>query len=322
MLSQFRSSLPEVLFVCLSAVAFHGGAAAQSAATRPPKTPIARQSSPRAASRSPNVKAGEITLMDTANDSITIRDRSASPVAYVLTEKTRFNRNRRPAQPADFKAGDSVVLRFRRSRSDGSLVVTELDDANSWTWLSEVRKTTTQAVIKAIADTVLSVGIGSNDVPMDYTISDKTLWEKDGKAVDAAAFKAGDHVFIVPRSLPSGSIMARAVADTTAGAAQEKERLAASARGTIVSIELPAHRFLLKTVANDTRSFAFDDQTEVVQNGRPLTPAGLKPGQHIVARLRHEIGGDELVWRITIEKVRKAPAPKKRLPIKGAATGQ
>ena len=272
-------------------------------------------------SKSPNVKNGDIVAFDAAADTLMLRDHAGKSAVYVVTPKTHYNRNRHATQRSDFKIGDSVVLHFRKSRTDGALLVSELDDPASWTWISGLRKTTTAAVVKVITDDTLSVTVGSDNLPLDYTISDKTRWDKAGKEVDASAFKPGDHVYVVPRSLPSGSIMARAVADSTSGAAQEKERLALSVHGTITSIDMAAHKCVLKTVAGDTRTLAFSDALEIVASGKTLPQTALKSGLHVAARIRHEAGGDEVIWRITIESLRKPSVPKKRAPAgKGVVT--
>jgi len=188
-------------------------------------------------------------------------------------------------------------------------------------WLAAMRKTTTAAIVKLITDDTLSVTIGPENIPLDYTISEKTRWEKGGKEVDSTAFKPAERVFVVPRSLPSGSIMARAVADTTAGAAQEKERMAASVHGTILKVEMAAHKLTVKTAAADTRNLAFTDETEVVLAGKNVPLATLKTGLHISARVRHEPGGDEEAWRITIETSRR-PSTAKKTPATSAGAAR
>ena len=113
--------------------------------------------------------------------------------------------------------------------------------------------------------------------------------------------------------------MARAVSDTSSGAAQEKERLALSVHGTIASVDPAAHKCVMKTVTGDTRSLAYNDETEMVLNGKSIPLSSLKSGLHVAARLRHEAGGDEVAWRITVESARKPAAPKKKAPVaKGA----
>jgi hypothetical protein len=293
--------------------------AQEKAGPQSPPTAPARKS---AASKSANVKSGTITALDAAADTLTLQERTGKSGVYVLSARTHYNRQRRAGQRSDFKPGDAAVLHFRKSRTDGALLVTELDDPASWSWLSELRKSTASAVVKEITDDTLSVTVGADNVPLDYTISDKTRWEKAGKEVEPSAFKAGDHVYIIPRSLPSGSIMARAVADTNAGAVQEKERLATSVHGTIASVDMAAHKLVMQTVAGDTRSLAFGEDTEVVRSSKPQPLSTLRPGLHVAARIRHEAGGDETVWRITIEAPRKSSPARKRVPSgKGVAKG-
>jgi hypothetical protein len=309
--------LAAALAICLGIPA----SAQEKAAAQDSPAPAASTARKASASKSPNVRSGEIAALDASGESLTVRDRTGKSSMYVLGEKTRYNRNRRPAQRSDFKVKDSVVLHFRRSRTDGAMLVSELDDPASWMWLAEIRKATTPAVVKLITDDTLSVTIGPESIPLDYTISEKTRWEKAGKEVEAAAFKPGDHVYVVPRSLPSGSVMARAVADSTGGAAQEKERLATSVHGTVAGIDTAAHKLTLRTLAGDTRNFAFDDETELVASGKQQPIGTLKAGAHVAVRVRHEAGGEELVWRITIETGRKSTSTRKRVSTpKGAAT--
>jgi len=308
------SQIPGASSICVFALlvlACHC-ASGQDAAVPPDKSvtsaPAKRAT---AASKSPNVKNGEISVIDAAADTLTLRDRTGKPAVYVLTDKTHYTKNRRPAERASFKVGDTVVLHFRKSRTDGALLVTELDDAASWAWLTEMRKTTTPATITLITDNTLSVTVGQDSLPFDYTISDKTRWEKAGKEVEAAAFKSGDKVFVVPRSLPSGSVMARAVADSTSGAVQEKERLATSVHGVIVSVDLAGHLVVVKTVAGDTRNFAISDDTEVVVSSKNMPLATLKQGLHVVVRVKHE-AGDEVAWRFTVESGKRTSTVRKR----------
>ena len=309
-----------VVVVSLSAVLLcppHAGAQTADPNAKPPlpgatavHSPV-RKSTP---TKSANVKSGVIAAVDAAAETLTLRERTGKSAVYVLTAKTHFNKGRRAVQAEDFKVGDAAVVHFRKSRTDGALLLTELDDPVSWIWLSELRKTTTAATIKEITEDTLSVTVSADNVPMDYTISDKTRWEKAGKEADPSAFKDGDHVFIVPRSLPSGAVMARAVSDSTQGAAQEKERLAPSVHGTIVTIDPAAHKLVLRTLAGDVRNLAYTDELEIVSNGKQAQIGALRPGLRVVARIRHGAGGDEIVWRFTVDTLKKVPTPKKRAP--------
>ena len=119
---------------------------AQVPTAAPAASSGAAQTGKTSASKSANVKNGEIAAFDAAGDALTLRDHAGKSAVYVVTPKTHYNRNRRVAQRTDFKTGDLVVLHFRRSRTDGALLVSELDDPASWTWISALRKSTTAAI--------------------------------------------------------------------------------------------------------------------------------------------------------------------------------
>lgn len=315
------SVIPLVRLACAIAllVSVCINAGAQDAAVPPDKSAPGEPKQRTTTSKSPNVRNGEISAIDAIGDTLTLHERTGKPAVYVLTDKTHYTKNRRIAERTDFKVGDTVVLRFRKSRTDGAQLVTELDDAASWNWLAELRKMTMPATIALITDNTLSVKVGVEALPFDYTISDKTRWEKGGHEVDVNGFKAGDRVFVVPRSLPSGAVMARAVSDTTAGAIQEKERLATSVHGVVVSVDLPGHLVVVKTVGGDTRKFAISDETEIIVNSKPMPLGTLRQGLHVVVRVRHDAEGDEIAWRFTVESTKRASTVKKPRPIgKGA----
>ena len=135
------------------------------------------------------------------------------------------------------------------------------------------------------------------------------MWSKNGKDATAADFKAGDKIYVLPRSLPSGSIMARAITDTPAAATQMKERQSTSVPGVVKSVDPAAYKLILETPTNDTRSLQGSAETEVVQKSRTVGWPALKVGQHVRARLRHDDTGEMVCSRITIETA-KGKGPK------------
>ncbi len=287
-----------------------------------PSPPISKKKKASTASKSANVRNGEITALDTASETLTLKERTGRAETYVFSEKTHFRKLKKPAEIKDFKVGDTAVLHFRRSRTDGAMMLTELDDRLSWDWLAELKKTTLAGTIKAIDEDSLTVSLNKDNIEFDYALSEKTRWERDGKEVAASAFKPGDGVFIVPRALPSGNVMARAVANSSKGAEQEKERTATSVHGVILALDPANFKLTLKTLAGDTRNLALTDETEVKLNSKPILITDLKPGERVSARLKHGDGGDEIAWRITVEngkksgsKTRKTASTKRKPPV-------
>src|SRR5262249_13857654 len=149
---------------------------------------------------------------------------------------TRYLKNKASVQPDVFRAGDTVMIRLRKVRNSDAYYVFEMSDTASGNWLREVRRNTVQATVKEIEEDRLSA-IGTDASLLNYTISEKTLWSKNGKEATARDFKPGDKIYVVPRALPSGSVMARAVADTPAGAAQLKERTATTVHGVVKELD-------------------------------------------------------------------------------------
>src|SRR2546422_1045647 len=81
-------------------------------------------------------------------------------------------------------------------------------------WLSHVRKDTSRVKIKAIDEGELHAEEGADSTPVTYRITDKTIWSKGGKPASQDDFKAGEVVYVVPRLLPGGNIMATAVSES------------------------------------------------------------------------------------------------------------
>lgn len=329
----YKASAIAILFA-LANTFLPGGLRAQTEKPAPtqtspgkpePSTPIqpaTKKKKVAAASKSANIRNGEITALDAASETLILKERTGRAETYVFSEKTHYRKLKKPADIKDFKAGDTAVLHFRRSRTDGAMMLTELDDRLSWDWLVDLKKTTLAGTIKAIDEDSITVSLDKDHIEFDYALSEKTRWERGGKEVAASAFKPGDGVYIVPRALPSGNVLARAVADSSKGAEQEKERTATSVHGVILSVDPPNFKLTLKTLAGETRNLALTDETEVKLNSKPILITDLKPGERVSARLKHGDGGDEIAWRITVEngkksgsKTRKTASTKRKLPV-------
>ena len=272
-----------------------------------------KRSPPSKTSKSANIRHGEITALDIAAETLVLKERTGRAETYVFTPKTHFHKSKKVVEFKEFKVGDAAVVHFRRSRTDGAMVLSELDDPLSWDWLAELRKTIVSATIKSLDEETMTVSLLKDSATFEYGVSEKTRWEKAGKESAADQFKAGDRVYIVPRSLPSGGVMARAVADSQTGADQGKERTAISVHGTILTLEPAAFKFTLKTLAGDTRNLAYTDAIEVKKTGKPVPFSSLKAGEHVSVRLRHEESGDEIAWRITVETSRKTTTKSRKI---------
>ena len=281
-----------------------------------PTHPAPLRKSSKSTPKSPNVKFGELAALNVEEGTIQIKDKLGKTTDYALTEKTRFLKGKQEAEASAFKPGETVVVHIRKARDGGDPQAMEVADKASWTWLDDVKRNTTEAVITSLEDEELAVAVGAEKIPLAYKVSDKTTWSRNGKPASAADFKAGDKVNIVPRSLPSGAIMARAVSDTPQAAAQLKERQATSVHGIVRTIDAAGYKLTVETPTSDMRLVQGNAETEVVQKSKALPWTALHVGQHVGARLRHDYAGDSICWRITIETGKTGIKPKKLLPVK------
>ncbi len=258
--------------------------AAQAQNAAPSVVKPAKPKRVRSAVKSANMKTGEIAAIDTTAQTLTLKERTGKTVTYALTDRTHILKNKRPVELSDFKVGDVVALRVRKARGDEPPKVGEMADPETAQWLKGLRTKTQAVAVKEISEDRLVASLGGDEV--SYVISDKTRWSKGGKEAAPEDFKAGETVYIVPRGLPNGAIMARAVADSEQAAARLKERLARSLHGTLQGLDTTQHQITLLTAAGETRILPYTEETEVRQGGKTLPLAALKPGQRVSVSIR------------------------------------
>lgn len=279
------------------------------APTTPSKTakPKVKATPPKttAKSKTANLKIGTLTEIDADNSTVSLNEKTATNT-YTLTEKTRFRKNQREVELSAFKVGEQAVIKLRKVRGKEEYVAQEMHDSQSWEWMDAIRHKPTQATITAIEDTTLQVTIGTNAIPFEFTVSDKTHWSKGGKDALPTDFKTGETVTIVPRGLPSGNVMASIVADSVQEATRTKERHARSVAGQITALDGGKWRIVLATNAQDSREFAYSPKTLVSMSSRPVTVAALKVGQKIRASLKQTDDDLPEAYRITIETKKTA----------------
>ena len=283
-----------------------------------PKAPFKSTKTTKSSAKSPNVKSGILVAIDTKEETITIKDRLGKTSAYTLTDKTRFLKAKREAEVTAFKPGDAIVVHTRKARDSDEPLASEVADKESWTWIDGIRHNLTEAVITAMDEDGLTVAIGTAKIPLTFATSDKTMWAKNGKEATSTDFKVGEKVCILPRALPSGTIMARAITDTPAAAEQMKERQATSVHGVVKSIEASTFKLTLTTTAGDTRLLQGNIETQVMQKSHTVTWATLKTGQSVAARLRRNYAGESICWKLTIDAGKTVKADTTKMGAKSA----
>src|SRR5437016_2658874 len=101
----------------------------------------------KSASHPANVQTGTLVSLDAAAATLTLKPKSGADIPYRLTEKTKILRAKKTVEADAFKAGDTVVVRFRKS-SVGPASLYDLADKPSWEWLTKLRKETTLVTVK------------------------------------------------------------------------------------------------------------------------------------------------------------------------------
>src|SRR5688500_10484280 len=267
---------------------------------------------------SPNVKFGTLVSLDPEAATLVLKPKTGADITYRLTEKTKILRDRKAVESSAFKAGDSIVVRFRKS-SVGPASLYDLTDRPSWDWLSRIRRETTQVTIQEINEDALeAVDSGAQ---IAYRITEKTAWSKTGKPCSAADYKAGEKVYVVPRLLPSGGIMAIAISDSTNSAAILKERSRIYVTGTVKVIN-PEKRLLnLQSVAGDNRELPIAESCVVRKESKAQPLTAVKPGQTVTVRLARDEENEQHITRITIQTKKttksRPPAAPKKTPLAG-----
>src|SRR5207249_862075 len=150
---------------------------------------------------------------------------------------------------------------------------------------------------------------GTDSTPIAYRVTEKTAWSKGGQPVTEEDFKAGEVVYVVPRLLPGGNVMAVAVSDSSQSATHLKERAKYTASGTLSAVDLPNRKIALKTISSDLRELKLAEDCEARVAGRAVPLTYLKAGQQVTAHLRKNEEDEREVKLITIVSKRLAKKP-------------
>lgn len=260
----------------------------------------------RAPARPANVQTGTLVAIDTGAATLALKPRAGAEILYRFTEKTHFLRAKRAATAADFQPGETVVVRFRKS-SVGPASLYDVADRVSWDWLTRVRRETTRVTILEITDDSLRASEGADNTPLEYRITEKTLWARGGQPASAADFKTGESVHVAPRLLPGGGLMAAAVSDASDMTARLKERTRPTVSGTVKACD-PAKRTLsLRSAAGDERDFSIAPDCVARLSSRDVPLASVRAGQSVTLHLKRDEEGEQIITRITIHPVKGKP---------------
>ncbi len=254
----------------------------------------------KSSSKAANVQAGSLVSVDAAAATVTLKPKTGANIIYRITEKTKVLRGKKAVEIGEFKAGDEIVVRFRKS-SVGPASLYDLADKPSWEWLAKLRREKTLVTVKEITDEALHATEGADKAEVDYRVTEKTAWSKAGKPAEAKDFKAGDKVYVEPRLLPNGGIMAIAVADSSESADKLKERSKFTVTGTVKVINIPKRLINIHTVAGDDRELSIAPDCTVRQASKDVPITAIKPSLTVTAHLTRNDEGEPVANKITIQ---------------------
>lgn len=266
----------------------------------------------RSSSSSAVIQAGALVSIDPATATLILKPRVGPEQTFRYSETTTIYRNKKRASVSDFTSGTPIVVRYRRS-SAGPPNLYDLADSASWEWLDRVRHATTRATIKEITEEHLHVLEGEGQAEIEYRITARTQWSRGGKPVSPDDFKPGESVYVAPRLMARGRILAVAVSDAANSANILKERTRPTVTGEVTAVDLAVRTLALRTVAGDARELALSPDCKVRQSSRDVPPNALRVGQTVTAHLRRNEQGERLVTLVTIQTKRggkRAPSAK------------
>ncbi|MCL5283898.1 MAG: DUF5666 domain-containing protein [Armatimonadetes bacterium] len=261
--------------------------------------PAASPSNNPSRTRIQNPISGVITQLDPAKGLLVLKTAAGDFTARIGAH-SHFYRQKSSSDPTQFRIGDSVKLRVRRSPSAEPLVL-ECINSQSWGWLERIRRQPMHGVVKELTDDFLTV-INSEDMkPFEYRITPRTQWNRKGAAVRDSAYKPGDSVVVVPRPLPGGGVMALAVTDNAADIALLKERSRTIVTGNVTAWDAANSFLTLKTIAGAVRRFKLNQSTSITDSSKQAAASALGVGTRVTVHFHRTGALVEQATRITIK---------------------
>jgi hypothetical protein len=249
------------------------------------------------------IQAGTLVSIDLDTATLILKPHAGPEQTFHYSEATTLYRNKRRASITDFTTGTPIVVRYRRS-SAGPPNLYDLADSTSWEWLERVRHATTRVIIKEITEEYLHAREEADPAEIEYRITANTQWSRGGKPASPSDFKPGESVYVAPRLMARGRILAIAVSDAAELVNILKERIRPTVGGVISTVDVNARMLTLRTVAGDVREMVLSPDCKVRQSSKDVSPNSLRVGQVVTAHLRRNEQGERLVTLITIQAKR------------------
>jgi ribosomal protein L21E len=140
--------------------------------------------------------AGTITAIQ--GNAITVKTMDGGSAQVNLSDKTRYRKDRQPAQLSDFKVGDQIMVRGEPAGDNAwtadVVAARPAGGPGGDAFREAMGKRFIVGEIKSINGTQLTIQ-RPDGVSQTIAVDESTSFKKQGESVTLADLKAGDHVF-------------------------------------------------------------------------------------------------------------------------------
>lgn len=179
-----------ILAIVLSATAVW----AQST-TPEPQTPETQQTGERGGRmRDRNFRGTAGTITEINGDTITLKDMRGTTATIKVTPSTQYRRDRQPAKLADFKVGDTVVVRGESSGENAWTAQGIMLNAGGTEMREQLGKKFIAGEITKIEDTKLTIKRIDGETQVIEVDENTSFRNGKRESITLADIKVGDHV--------------------------------------------------------------------------------------------------------------------------------
>ncbi len=258
-------------------------------------------------------RTGSLVSYDPQQETVVLLQQNRITYSYRVTDRTVYKKNRLPAIAQDFVTGEKVVLTIRLNRDATSFEALGVFDPPSYRQLKLQAKQPLPIVLKEIlAGSLTGSYTGSErDIQgheLRYLFDNQTHWIAKDKVGRANDFQLGHLVWIAPRSVQGGDVVARVVADREDSLTKAYRVPAQNTRGTLISYLQDTNSLQLRTKDGETHTYHFATPPELFQRAKPISQETLLaaiPNRFPVCVRILRTPSSEFVVRITIEKTER-----------------
>lgn len=246
---------------------------------------------------------------------MTLRTASGGSLSFVTAPATLILKAKQAVSISAFASGDAVTVRYRPSATQ-PYVLHDLADRASWAWIVRLRTQVTEVTLREVTDADLVAEEGPEAAPVRYRVTATTSWRKSGGPAQPADFATGSRVWVAPRLLPNGRIMAVGVADTRQGAEGLRERSRPTVTGRLTLVDVAARKIAIVSASGEAHEAVWHDAPRVRREGRDVPLGTLAVGQWVTAHLKKDGAGGRLLTLLTIKPKPPTPTSASKAPVK------